>query len=206
MGSTLWSTPHAADCCDGSGRSRSSGTRSSSYGRPSRVEAIVNRTIAVCLEHRSTVAAQPAPPNSLHACCGQRALATRTCRPVAFSAVIGRVSMGAAGGFGAAPRVGGGPLAAPPAPQVPRQGAPRTPLAGARRAAPPRTPPCPRRIALSRSRPRLPFHAVKRHDGPSIIILVCLSTSGPPIQLAGLRSQEPRWWRLDILAITQDSL
>ena len=72
----------------------------------------------VCLEHRNTVAAQPAPPNSLHAYCGQRALATRTGRPVAFSAVIGRVSMGAAGGLGAAPRVGGGPLAAPPAPRV----------------------------------------------------------------------------------------
>ena len=82
--------PFAASCCDGSGRSQSSGTRASSYARPSRVVAIVNRTIAVCLEHRNTVAAQPAPPNSLHAYCGQRALATRTGRPVAFSAVIER--------------------------------------------------------------------------------------------------------------------
>jgi len=92
--------PFAASCCDGSGRSQSSGTRASSYGRPSRVVAIVNRTIALCLEHCNTFAAQPAPPNSLHAYCGQRALATRTGRPVAFSAVIGRASMGAANGLG----------------------------------------------------------------------------------------------------------
>ena len=38
------------------------------------------------------------------------------------------------------------------------------------------------------------------------VVIGRLSTSGPPIQLAGLRSQEPRWWRLDIPTITQDSL
>ena len=37
---------------------------------------------------------------------------------MAFSAVIGRASMGAANGLDATPRVGGGPLAAPPAPRV----------------------------------------------------------------------------------------
>jgi len=48
----------------------------------------------VCLEHRNTVAAQPAPPNSLHAYCGQRALATRPgffFRPGGVSAVFGRI-------------------------------------------------------------------------------------------------------------------
>ena len=122
MGSTLWSTLHAASCRGGSGRSWLSGTRASSYGRPSRVVAIVNRTIAVCLEHRNTVAAQPAPPNSLHAYCRQRALATRTGRPVAFSAVIGRASMGE---LGAASRVGGGAFAALPAPRAAAPLAPR---------------------------------------------------------------------------------
>ena len=38
------------------------------------------------------------------------------------------------------------------------------------------------------------------------VVIGRMSTSGPPIQLAGLRSQEPRWWRLDIPTITQDSL
>ena len=59
---------------------------------------------------------------------------------------------------------------------------------------------------LSRRPPRAQTRLVDSFQLSFTVVLGRLSTSGPPIQLAGLRSQEPRWWRLDIPTITQDSL
>ena len=59
---------------------------------------------------------------------------------------------------------------------------------------------------LSRRPPRAQTRLVDSFRLSFTVVIGRLSTSGPPIQLAGLRSQEPRWWRLDIPTITQDSL
>ena len=59
---------------------------------------------------------------------------------------------------------------------------------------------------LSRRPPRAQTRLVDALRLSFTVVIGRLSTSGPPIQLAGLRSQEPRWWRLDIPTITQDSL
>ena len=59
---------------------------------------------------------------------------------------------------------------------------------------------------LSRRPPRAQTRLVDSFQLSFTVVIGRLSTSGPPIQLAGLRSQEPRWWRLDIPTITQDSL
>ena len=59
---------------------------------------------------------------------------------------------------------------------------------------------------LSRRPPRAQTRPVDAFRLSFTVVIGRLSTSGPPIQLAGLRSQEPRWWRLDIPTITQDSL
>ena len=58
----------------------------------------------------------------------------------------------------------------------------------------------------SRRPPRAQTRPVDAFRLSFTMVLGRLSTSGPPMQLEGLRSQEPRWWRLDIPTIPQDSL
>ena len=58
----------------------------------------------------------------------------------------------------------------------------------------------------SRRPPRAQARLVDAFRLSFTVVIGRLSTSGAPIQLAGLRSQGPRWWRLDIPTITQDSL
>ena len=59
---------------------------------------------------------------------------------------------------------------------------------------------------LNRRPPRAQTRLVDAFRLSFTVVLGRLSTSGPPIQVAGLRSQEPRWWRLDIPTNTRDSL
>ena len=67
------------------------------------------------------------------------------------------------------------------------------------------TPEVPARVRrLSRRPPRAQTRLVDAFRLSFTVVIGRLSTSGPPIQLAGLRSQEPRWWRLDIPTTTQD--